>query len=84
MSQRELAVEAGISLGGGGRDEDAVVALMRAEEVCPQWVRMRPTVRDTVRVALYRIRRRALSAAPLRRAARMVDLDTDCGLLWSR
>jgi transcriptional regulator with XRE-family HTH domain len=68
-------IELGRALAAVGRDEDAVAALMRAEEICPQWVRMRPTVRDTVRVALYRIRRRALSAAPLRRAARMVEFD---------
>jgi transcriptional regulator with XRE-family HTH domain len=68
-------IDLGRALAAVGRDEDAVAALMRAEEICPQWVRMRPTVRDTVRVALYRIRRRALSAPPLRRAARMVDFD---------
>jgi hypothetical protein len=68
-------IDLGRALAAVGRDEDAVAALMRAEEICPQWVRMRPTVRDAVRVALHRIQRRAISAPPLRRAARMVDLD---------
>jgi hypothetical protein len=68
-------IDLGRALAEVGRDEDAVAALMRAEKLCPQWVRMRPTVRDTVRVLLHRIQRRAISAAPLRRAARMVDFD---------
>ena len=53
------------------RDQDAITALLRAEAVCPQWVRIRKEVHDTVNVVLTRTQRGAVST-PLRRAAQMV------------
>lgn len=63
----------GRALAGLGRDSEAIAAFLRAETVCPQFVRLRPTVRDTVAVILRRTRARAVSP-PLRRAAEMVGL----------
>jgi tetratricopeptide (TPR) repeat protein len=56
------------------RDQDAITALLRAEAICPQWVRMRKEVQDTVNVVLTRTQRQAVSA-PLRRAAHMVGIN---------
>jgi transcriptional regulator with XRE-family HTH domain len=64
----------GRALAGVKRDDDAVMALLRAETACPQWVRLRPEVRDTVNVILRRSHRRAIPA-PLRRAAQMVGIE---------
>jgi len=60
-------------LAGAGRDSDAVGAFLKAEAVCPQFVRLRPTARDTVEVILRRTRRHAITK-PLRRAAEAVGL----------
>jgi len=60
-------------LAGAGRDNEAVTAFLNAEAVCPQFVRLRPTARDTVAVILNRTRRRSVTG-PLRRAAEAVGL----------
>lgn len=52
----------------GGRDDEAVMAFLRAEEVAPQWLRVQATVRDTVYAILTRTRRAAVSRQ-LRRVA---------------
>jgi hypothetical protein len=72
--QARYWMDLGRALAGVGRDNDAVVALLRAETVCPQWVRLRPEVRDTVGTVLRRTRRRAVPP-PLRRAAQMVGME---------
>lgn len=56
-----------------GRDDEAVAAFLRAEAVGPQWFRLRPTSRDTIASIIRRRRRHAITA-PLRRAARAVNL----------
>jgi transcriptional regulator with XRE-family HTH domain len=56
------------------RDQDAITALLRAEAICPLWVRIRKEVHDTVNVVLTRTQRHAVSA-PLRRAAQMVGIN---------
>jgi transcriptional regulator with XRE-family HTH domain len=72
--QARYWMDLGRALAGVGRDNDAVVALLRAETVCPQWVRLRPEVRDTVGTVLRRTRRSAVPA-PLRRAAQMAGME---------
>jgi transcriptional regulator with XRE-family HTH domain len=67
-------VDLGRALAGVKRDDDAVMALLRAETACPQWVRLRPEVRDTVNVVLRRSHRRAIPA-PLRRAAQIIGIE---------
>jgi len=57
----------------GKRDDEAVAAFLRAEAIAPQFVRLRPVVRDTIAAILYRTRRNAVSR-PLRRAAEVVGL----------
>ena len=56
-----------------GHDDEAVAAYLRAEAVCPQWYRLRPSVRDTLAVLVRRAKRRAVSR-PLQRAALAVGL----------
>lgn len=55
------------------RDSDAVTAFLRAESEAPQYVRIRPIARDTIRV-IWRRTRQAAVPPPLRRAAAMVGL----------
>lgn len=55
-------------------DTEAVAAFLRAETICPQWVRLRPTARDTIEAIWRRTQRRA-APEPLRKAAEMVGLD---------
>jgi hypothetical protein len=55
------------------RDGEAVAAFLRAESICPQWVRLRRTVRDSIAVILRRTKRNAVSK-PLRHAAEIVGL----------
>lgn len=63
-------------LANARRDGEAIATVLRAESLCPQWVRLRPVVRDTVRVIWRRTRHNAVGK-PLRRAAAMVGLRTD-------
>ena len=72
--QADYWMDLGRALALVQRDDDAVMALLRAETVCPQLVRLRPDVRHTVGVILRRTRRRAVPA-PLRRAAQMVGME---------
>lgn len=44
-----------------GRDDEAIAAFLRSEAVGPQWFRLRPTVRDTIRSIVRRTRRNAVS-----------------------
>lgn len=61
------------ALASKGRDEEAVAAFLRAETIAPQYVRLRPTTRDTIGVILRRTRKNAVNE-PLRRAATIVGL----------
>src|SRR5262249_49575161 len=56
------------------RDEEAVAAFLRAETIAPQYVRLRPTARDTIGVILRRTRKNAVNE-PLRRAVAIVGLN---------
>jgi hypothetical protein len=67
-------IDLGRALAIAGRDDDAALALLRAETVCPQLARLHFVVRDTVGVMLRRTQRRAVSG-PLRRAAQMIGVD---------
>ncbi|WP_326560402.1 helix-turn-helix domain-containing protein [Micromonospora sp. NBC_01796] len=55
------------------RDDEAVAMFLRAEAIAPQYVRLSPTVRDTIAVITRRTRKNAISK-PLRRAAVAVGL----------
>jgi uncharacterized membrane protein YccC len=55
------------------RDDEAIAAFLRAEALTPQFVRLRPTARDTVAAIVRRTRRNAVGK-PLRRAAEAVGL----------
>lgn len=44
-----------------GRDNEAIASFLRSEAVGPQWFRLRPTVRDTIRSIVRRTRRNAVS-----------------------
>jgi transcriptional regulator with XRE-family HTH domain len=57
----------------GGRDNEAIAAFLRAEAVGPQWIRLRPTIRDTISSILRRTRRNAVSKQ-MRQAAASVNL----------
>jgi transcriptional regulator with XRE-family HTH domain len=67
-------LDLGRALATAGRDDDAALALLRAETVCPQLARLHYVVRDTVGVMLRRTQRRAVSG-PLRRAAQMIGVE---------
>jgi transcriptional regulator with XRE-family HTH domain len=69
-------VDRGRALSAIRRDNEAVSAFLNAEAACPQWVRLRRNVKDTIGVILHRTRRNAVSK-PLRRAAAMVGLHDD-------
>ncbi|SNR78361.1 hypothetical protein SAMN06264365_105439 [Actinoplanes regularis] len=56
-----------------GRDHEAIAAFLRAEAVGPQWVRLRPTVRDTIGSIIRRTKRNALTKQ-MRSAAVAVSL----------
>ncbi|GLW35043.1 transcriptional regulator [Actinoplanes regularis] len=56
-----------------GRDHEAIAAFLRAEAVGPQWVRLRPTVRDTIGSIIRRTKRNALTKQ-MRSAAVAVNL----------
>jgi hypothetical protein len=66
-------VDRGRALAALHRDNEAVSAFLAAEAACPQWVRIRRNVRDTISVIWNRTRRNAVSA-PLRKAAEIVGL----------
>ena len=44
-----------------GRDDEAIATFLRSEAAGPQWFRLRPTVRDTIRSIVRRTRRNAVS-----------------------
>jgi transcriptional regulator with XRE-family HTH domain len=57
----------------GRRDDEAVTAFLRAEEIAPQWLRAQPVVRDAVHAIVIRTRRAAVSRQ-LRRVAGAVQV----------
>jgi transcriptional regulator with XRE-family HTH domain len=57
----------------GGRDDQAVFAFLRAEEIAPQQVRLDQSVRDAV-AAMCRRSRNAAVSRPLRRLAAALDV----------
>lgn len=61
------------ALAAVGRDDEAIHAFLQAESAGPQWVRLRPAVRDTVSSVIRR-RRRGRVTPGMRRAARAVGL----------
>lgn len=66
-------VDYGRTLATLNRDDEAVAAFLRAETVCPQLVRLLPTVQSTIG-AIWRRKRRAAITPQLRRAAEMVGI----------
>jgi hypothetical protein len=71
--QTPFYVDVGTALAAVGKDDEAVAAFLRAEAVGPQYIRLRPTVRDTVGSIVRRTKRNAISPQ-LRRAATAVSL----------
>lgn len=66
-------IDHGRTLAALRRDDEAVAAFLRAETVCPQLVRLLPTVQSTIG-AIWRRKRRAAITPQLRRAAEMVGI----------
>lgn len=66
-------IDHGRTLAALKRDDDATVAFLRAERVCPQLVRLLPTVQSTIGV-IWRRKRRAAVSSELRHVAEMVGI----------
>jgi transcriptional regulator with XRE-family HTH domain len=58
----------------GGRDEEAALALLKAEEIAPQWARLQSSVRDAARAIVKRAGRRAPVSRSQRRLADVFEL----------
>lgn len=58
----------------GGRDEDATLAFLKAEEITPQWVRLQSHVRDAARTIITRSARRGRVPRSQRRLAEIFEL----------
>jgi tetratricopeptide (TPR) repeat protein len=71
--QAPFYADVATALAESGRDQEAIAAFLRAEAVGPQWVRLRPTIRDTVGSIIRRTKRNAVSPQ-MRHAARALRL----------
>ena len=71
--QGPFHADVGTALADVGRDHEAIAAFLRAEAVGPQWIRLRPTIKDTIGSILRRTRRNAISKQ-MRQAAVSVNL----------
>lgn len=59
--QAPFLVDVATALADIGKDDEAIAAFLRAEAVGPQFVRLRPTARDTVTSIVRRTKRTAIS-----------------------
>ncbi|MFC6015498.1 XRE family transcriptional regulator [Plantactinospora solaniradicis] len=78
VRQAPFYLDLGQALVSQRRDEEAIAAFLRAEAIAPQFIRLRPTVRNAIAVVIRRTRKNALSK-PMRRAAAIVGLDHQLG-----
>jgi tetratricopeptide (TPR) repeat protein len=74
IRQAPFYLDLGQALVNQRRDEEAIAAFLRAEAIAPQFIRLRPTVRDSIAVVMRRTRKNAVSK-PMRRAAAIVGLE---------
>ncbi|MEQ4305006.1 helix-turn-helix transcriptional regulator [Plantactinospora sp. B6F1] len=74
IRQAPFYLDLGQALVAQRRDGAAMAAFLRAEAIAPQFVRLRPTVRDSIAVILRRTRKNAISG-PMRRVAAIVGLE---------
>lgn len=58
----------------GGRDEDAALAFLKAEEITPQWVRLQSHLHDAARTIVTRSARRGRVSRSQRRLAEIFEL----------
>jgi tetratricopeptide (TPR) repeat protein len=72
--QTPFYVDLGTALAAVGKDDEAIAAFLRAEAAGPQFVRLRPTVRDTITSIVRRTKRNAVTRQ-MRLAATAVGAD---------
>lgn len=72
--QAPFLVDVATALADAGKDDEAIAAFLRAEAAGPQFVRLRPTVRDTITSIVRRTKRNAVTRQ-MRLAATAVGAD---------